>query len=101
VLAFPCNQFGGQEPGSNEEILAFARDKYAVEFPLFAKIDVNGEGASEVYRFLKAGNPDEEGNEDIAWNFTKFLVDRSGHVVARYGPATPPEQIGEALGTWL
>jgi len=97
VLGFPCNQFGAQEPGSNEEILEFARSQYGAEFPMFAKIDVNGDGAADVYEFLKAGNPDEEGNEDIAWNFTKFLVGRDGQVLARFGPATTPEQIGEGL----
>ena len=101
VLGFPCNQFGSQEPGSNEEILEFARSKYGAEFPMFAKIEVNGDGAADVYKFLKAGNPDEEGSEDIAWNFTKFLVGRDGSVVARYGPATTPEEIGEGLSQHL
>ena len=68
---------------------------------MFAKIDVNGDDAVDVYKFLKAGNPDEEGNEEIAWNFTKFLVGRDGKVLARYGPATTPEQIGETLGDQL
>lgn len=72
-----------------------------MSFPLFAKIEVNGEGACDLYRFLKAGHPDEEGNEDIAWNFTKFLVDASGQVVRRFGPAATPEQIGDALGEYL
>jgi glutathione peroxidase len=97
VLAFPCNQFGAQEPGSNAEILEFARSKYGVDFPMFAKIEVNGDGACDLYKFLKAGNPDEEGNEDIGWNFTKFLVGGSGAVVARYGPGTTPEEIDKAL----
>ena len=68
---------------------------------MFAKIEVNGDGACDLYRFLKAGHPDEEGNEDIAWNFTKFLVGRDGQVLARYGPATTPEEIGEGLGAYL
>jgi glutathione peroxidase len=97
VLGFPCNQFGAQEPGTNEEILEFARSKYDVDFPMFARIEVNGAGAADLYKFLKAGNPDEKGNEDIAWNFTKFLVDRSGQVVARFGPATSPEEIESSV----
>ena len=93
VLAFPCNQFGSQEPGTNAEVLEFAQSKYGVDFPMFAKIDVNGSDESPVYRFLKAGNPDEEGNEDIAWNFTKFLVGRDGQVLQRFGPPVTPEEI--------
>ncbi len=68
---------------------------------MFSKIEVNGDGAADLYRFLKSGAPDEEGNEDIPWNFTKFLVDRSGAVVKRYGPQVTPEQIGEELGGYL
>ena len=101
VLGFPCNQFGAQEPGTNDEIQEFARSKFAATFPLFAKIEVNGDGACDLYKFLKSGNPDEEGNEDIAWNFTKFLVDGSGKVVARFGPAATPEQIVEKLAELL
>lgn len=101
MLGFPCNQFGGQEPGTNEEILAFAREKYGAEFPMFAKIEVNGDGACDLYRFLKAGHPDEDGNEDIAWNFSKFLVDGRGQVVARFAPQVTPEEIGERLGEYL
>ena len=101
MLAFPCNQFGGQEPGTNEEILAFARERYGVSFPMFAKIEVNGDGACDLYRFLKSGHPDEDGNEDIAWNFTKFLVGRDGRVVARFAPATTPEAIAEQLAEHL
>ena len=97
MLGFPCNQFGAQEPGSNAEILEFARSKYGVEFPMFAKIEVNGDGASDVYKFLKSGNPDDDGNEDIAWNFTKFLVDGSGKVTARFAPKVTPEEIEKAL----
>lgn len=93
VLAFPCNQFGGQEPGTNEEVLEFARSEYGVEFPMFAKIEVNGADESPVYSFLKAGHPDEGGNQDIAWNFTKFLVGRDGHVLERFGPQVTPEEI--------
>jgi len=101
VLGFPCNQFGAQEPGSNAEILEFAKSKYGAEFPMFAKIEVNGDGACDVYKFLKSGNPDEDGNEDIAWNFTKFLVDRSGQVLARFAPTVTPEEIGKDLESHL
>jgi len=101
VLGFPCNQFGKQEPGTNEEVLAFARSKFGVEFPMFAKIEVNGDGACELYEFLKSEKADDEGNADIGWNFTKFLVDGSGAVVARYGPQVTPEEIGEALEAYL
>jgi glutathione peroxidase len=101
VLGFPCNQFGAQEPGSETEILEFARSKYGVSFPLFAKIEVNGPSACELYQWLKAGHPDDDGNEDIAWNFTKFLVSRSGEVLARYAPQVTPEEIGAALGEYL
>jgi glutathione peroxidase len=101
VLGFPCNQFGAQEPGTDAEILEFARSKYGVGFPMFAKIEVNGAGACDLYRFLKAGHPDEEGNEDIGWNFTKFLVGRDGQVIERFGPATTPEAIGNALASHL
>ena len=101
MLGFPCNQFGAQEPGSNAEILEFARSKYGAEFPMFAKIEVNGDGAAPAYQFLKAGNPDEEGNEDIGWNFTKFLVGRDGSGLKRFGPATTPEDIGAELGGHL
>jgi len=101
VLGFPCNQFGKQEPGTNDEILEFARSKYNVTFPMFAKIEVNGDGACDLYKFLKSAQPDDEGNEDIPWNFTKFLVDRSGNVVARYGPQTSPEDIAGSLSEHL
>jgi len=101
VLAFPCNQFGAQEPGSNAEILEFAQSKYDATFPMFAKIEVNGDGACELYKFLKSERADEEGKTDIAWNFTKFLVDGSGNVVARFGPQVTPEEIGERLADYL
>ncbi len=101
MLAFPCNQFGGQEPGTNAEVLEFATSKYDANFPMFAKIEVNGDGACALYQFLKSGNPDEEGNEDIAWNFTKFLVGRDGQVLRRFAPQATPEDIGAALGEVL
>lgn len=97
MLAFPCNQFGAQEPGSNEEILEFARSKYDVNFPMFAKIDVNGDGAAELYKLLKRAAPDEAGSEDIPWNFTKFLVDGEGKVLGRFGPKVTPEELEAKL----
>ena len=101
MLAFPCNQFGAQEPGSNEEIAEFASSKFDVNFPMFAKIEVNGSGACELYQYLKAARADEEGNSDIAWNFTKFLVDCDGNVVARFAPPVTPEEIGEQIESLL
>lgn len=101
VLGFPCNQFGAQEPGTDAEILEFASSKYGADFPLFSKIEVNGDGACDLYRFLKTSRADEEGKEDIAWNFTKFLVDGKGQVVARFGPTTTPEEIEAELGAHL
>ena len=101
VLAFPCNQFGAQEPGSNEEILEFATTKFQANFPMFAKIDVNGDTACDLYKLLKSKQADEEGNVDIGWNFTKFLVNGSGEVIARFGPAITPEQIAEQLPALL
>jgi glutathione peroxidase len=101
VLGFPCNQFGAQEPGTNEEVLAFAQSKFGVDFPMFAKIEVNGDGACDLYKFLKSEQADDEGNADIAWNFAKFLVDGEGSVIARYAPQVTPEEIGEALEAHL
>ena len=92
----PCNQFGGQEPGTNAEILAFAQSSYDVQFPMFAKVDVNGEDAHPVYNFLKQ-TVDEDGNADIAWNFTKFLVGPDGQVVQRFAPTVTPEDIGATI----
>ena len=101
MLGFPCNQFGAQEPGSNAEILEFATSKFGVTFPMFAKVEVNGDGACGLYQFLKSEQADDEGNSDIAWNFTKFLVDGSGAVIARFGPTVTPEEIGTALQSHL
>lgn len=101
VLGFPCNQFGAQEPGSNEEILEFAKTKYNVNFPMFAKLEVNGDNAAPLYQWLKSEQPDEDGNEDIPWNFTKFLVDSDGRVIKRFHPKTSPEDIGAALADLL
>ncbi|HSG00923.1 MAG TPA: glutathione peroxidase [Vicinamibacterales bacterium] len=93
VLGFPCNQFGAQEPGSADEIRQFCSMSYDVTFPLFAKIDVNGEDAHPLYRWLKSQKPGLFGSEAIKWNFTKFLVSRSGEVVGRYSSRDTPKKI--------
>jgi len=91
VLGFPCNQFLGQEPGSAEEIQAFCRKNYGVTFDLFAKVEVNGENACELYKFLTSLDTKPKGAGKIGWNFEKFLIDRTGTVVARFGPGTKPD----------
>ncbi|HVI97887.1 MAG TPA: glutathione peroxidase [Sphingomonas sp.] len=101
VLAFPCNQFGAQEPGSAEEIAHFCSLTYDVTFPVFAKIEVNGDGADPLFRALKDQAPGLLGSKAIKWNFTKFLVDRSGQVVSRYAPTTRPEDIAADIGKLL
>ena len=93
ILGFPCNQFGAQEPGSEKEIATFCEVNYGVTFPLFAKVDVNGDAAAPLYRYLKKEKPGLLGSEAIKWNFTKFLVDRTGKVVERYAPNAEPESI--------
>ena len=93
VLGFPCNQFGGQEPGSSDEIGAFCEAAYGVTFPLFRKIDVNGADAHPLYKFLVREKRGLLGTTSIKWNFTKFLVDRAGRVVARYSPRKKPAAI--------
>lgn len=93
VLAFPCNQFGHQEPGSESEIQQFCTTRYDVSFPVFAKIEVNGANTHPLYRYLKNEKSGVLGTKAIKWNFTKFLVDRSGHVVRRYAPADKPESL--------
>ena len=93
VLGFPCNQFGAQEPGSESEIEQFCELNYGVTFPMFAKIDVNGKNTAPVYEYLKSAKPGLLGSEGIKWNFTKFLVDRSGKVIARFAPNDTPEAI--------
>lgn len=90
VLGFPCNQFGAQEPGSEAEIGSFCGKNYGVSFPMFAKIDVNGDDTHPLYRHLKQQARGLLGSEAIKWNFTKFLVDRHGEVIERYAPATAP-----------
>ena len=93
VLAFPCNQFGGQEPGDAAEIANFCTLTYDVTFPIFAKVDVNGAGADPLFERLKSDAPGVLGSKAIKWNFTKFLVGRDGVVVDRYAPTTKPEDI--------
>jgi glutathione peroxidase len=93
VLGFPCNQFGGQEPGNEQEIATFCETNYGVTFPMFAKVDVNGDKAAPLYRYLKSAKPGLLGTEAIKWNFTKFLVDRRGNAIARYAPNDTPESL--------
>ena len=93
VLGFPCNQFGAQEPGNEAAIGEFCSLTYDVTFPMFAKVDVNGDDTHPVFAFLKAAAPGVLGTEGIKWNFTKFLVDREGKVVTRYASATKPEDM--------
>ena len=101
VLGFPCNQFGEQEPGSAAEIGAFCQKNYGVSFPMFEKIDVNGDAAHPLYQWLKQNARGLLGSERIKWNFTKFLIDRSGQVKERYAPVTKPEQIAKDIETLL
>ena len=93
VLGFPCNQFMNQEPLSEDEIKSFCSLTYGVTFPMFAKIDVNGEQAHPLYTYLKEAKKGLLGSEAIKWNFTKFLVDKNGNVINRYAPATKPESL--------
>jgi glutathione peroxidase len=93
VLGFPCNQFGAQEPGSADEIGSFCQKNYGVSFPMFEKIDVNGDSAHPLYRWLKSNAKGVLGSEAIKWNFTKFLIDRNGQVVERFAPTTKPEDL--------
>ena len=93
VLGFPCNQFGAQEPGDAAEIANFCSLTYAVDFPMFAKVEVNGPGTHPLFKYLKHEAKGLLGSEAIKWNFTKFLVDRAGTVVARFAPATKPEAL--------
>ncbi|MCX8070956.1 MAG: glutathione peroxidase [Candidatus Binatia bacterium] len=99
VLGFPCNQFGGQEPGTEEEIRTFCETRYHVTFPLFSKIEVNGPNRHPLYAFLTQQQTQPDGPGDIQWNFAKFLIDRQGKVVARFAPATAPvsEEVVEAI----
>ena len=91
VLGFPCNQFGGQEPGTETEIKQFCRSNYGVTFDMFAKVEVNGEKACGLYKYLTSAKTKPVGPSKIGWNFEKFLLDRSGHVIARFDPNTSPD----------
>jgi glutathione peroxidase len=97
VLGFPSNQFGGQEPGTEAEIATFCTTNYGVTFPMFAKVDVKGGNAHPLFKHLTSEKAGVLGTEAIKWNFTKFLVDRSGEVVGRYGSATTPQSLEEAI----
>ena len=97
VLAFPCNQFGKQEPGDADEIEQFCKVNFGLTFPLMAKVDVNGDDASPLFDWMKAEAPGLMGSKTIKWNFTKFLIDREGNVVKRYGPADAPKGIAKDI----
>jgi glutathione peroxidase len=100
VLGFPCNQFGSQEPGDARQIEQFCSSNYAVTFPMFAKVDVNGSGAHPLYQYLKNAKSGLLGSS-IKWNFTKFLTDRTGKVVARHAPTTKPEGLAKEIEALL
>jgi glutathione peroxidase len=100
VLGFPCNQFGEQEAGSEQEIATFCEINYGVSFPIFKKIEVNGPGADPLYKWLKRDTPGS-GDRDVEWNFAKFLIDRQGKPVQRFGDKFPPEQIAPAIEALL
>ena len=97
MLAFPCNQFGAQEPGTDAEILEFATSKYDATFPIFSKIEVNGDGACDLYQWLR----EQTGGGDIQWNFEKFLIDREGNLVERFNSMVTPEQIAPRVAELL
>lgn len=97
VLGFPCNQFGAQEPGDDADIKAFATSKYNVNFPMFSKVEVNGDNACELYKLLTEAQPNEDGTKDVTWNFTKFLVNAEGDVIKRFNPKVTPEEIAAEL----
>jgi len=101
VLAFPCNQFGNQEPGSAEEIDQFCQVNFGLSFPLMGKVEVNGPAATPLYQWLKEEAPGLLGSKGIKWNFTKFLIDRSGKVVRRYAPTAKPEDIAADIEALL
>ena len=97
VLGFPCNQFGGQEPGNADEIAQFCKVNFGVTFPLMAKVDVNGPDASPLYDWMKSKKTGLMGSKSIKWNFTKFLIDRDGNVVKRYAPQDTPKMIAKDI----
>jgi glutathione peroxidase len=97
ILGFPCNQFGQQEPGSASEIQSFCETRFGVKFPLFQKVDVNGNNAHPLFQYLTKAAPGLFGTETVKWNFTKFLVDRSGKVIERYASMAKPEDLDKAI----
>ena len=101
VVAFPCNQFGAQEPGNADEIASFCKLTYDVTFPLMAKVDVNGDDATPLYKWMKGEAPGLMGSKSVKWNFTKFLIDRKGKVVRRYAPTDKPEGIEKDIAKLL
>jgi len=101
VIGFPCNQFGGQEPGSGAEIAAFCAKNYGVSFPLSEKVEVNGAGAHPLWKYLAREAPGLLGSRAIKWNFTKFLVDREGRVVERFAPVVKPEDLRKKIEALL
>jgi glutathione peroxidase len=101
ILGFPCNQFAHQDPGNNMDIEQFCQTTYGVSFPMFAKIDVNGPTTHPLFQYLKKTAPGIFGSEKIKWNFTKFLINRSGDVITRFAPATKPEKIESAIAAAL
>ena len=101
IMAFPCNQFGKQEPGSDSEIKEFCDLKFHITFPIFSKIDVNGDNAHPLYQYLKEALPGVLGSKAIKWNFTKFLVDKEGKPVKRYAPTDTPESIEKDIAAIL
>lgn len=101
ILGFPCNQFGKQDPGSNDEIMEFCQLNYGVSFPMFGKIEVNGSDADPLFKYLKKEAPGALGTQGIKWNFTKFLIDPKGNVVKRYAPKDTPKAIAKDIGKLL
>lgn len=101
ILGFPCNQFGDQEPGSSNEIASFCQKNYGVSFPMFARIEVNGEHTHPLFQYLKKSARGLLGSEGIKWNFTKFLLNREGEVIKRYAPATAPAALAEDIEALL
>ena len=97
VLAFPCDQFGHQEPGDDEQIASFCSTRFSATFPIFEKVDVNGSHAAPLFEYLKAAAPGLLGSRSIKWNFTKFLIARDGHVVRRFAPSTSPDKLAGPL----
>ena len=101
ILGFPCNQFGYQEPASDDEIKTFCSRTYEVSFPMFAKVEVNGDSAEPLYQYLKSAEKGVLGSEAIKWNFTKFLVDGNGQVLKRYAPTSTPESLAPDIEALL